>query len=206
MIDLELHKRLEVEATVEPWVDLFGGEPLQIGNRPALMAVADFRRFEDVSLVLAMRNDHAAMIAEIEHLRRQRDELHAANNRLLEERRTAELVPFLIEKAQWSLATFGPGARTKGICAHIRKELAEIEAEPLDLEEWIDVFLLATDGYWRAWVAKHGQAWERDRNSQSMMLDMALDFIRDIRAKQAKNTARTWPVAVSENLPTEHTR
>jgi hypothetical protein len=38
------------------------------------------------------------------------------------------------------------------------------------------------------------------------MQDMALDFIRDIRAKHAKNEARTWPAPVSEDLPIEHNR
>ena len=34
--------------------------------------------------------------------------------------------------------------------AHIRKELIEIEAEPTDVTEWIDVAILALDGAWRS--------------------------------------------------------
>jgi hypothetical protein len=49
------------------------------------------------------------------------------------------LVAYLDRQMAWSLTTFGGGTRTKGLTAHIRKELAEIEAAPHDLEEWIDV-------------------------------------------------------------------
>jgi hypothetical protein len=37
-----------------------------------------------------------------------------------------------------------------GVIDHIRKELIEVEAEPSDLKEWIDVVTLALDGAWRA--------------------------------------------------------
>lgn len=50
---------------------------------------------------------------------------------------------------EWSEKTFGPGMRTEGITAHIRKELLEIEEDPNSLEEWIDVMILAFDGAWR---------------------------------------------------------
>ncbi len=46
--------------------------------------------------------------------------------------------------------TFGPGQRTAGVIAHIRKELDEIEADPADTIEWVDVMLLSLDGTWRA--------------------------------------------------------
>lgn len=49
----------------------------------------------------------------------------------------------------WSKATFGPGRRTKGLLEHIRRELDEVAAAPDDLVEWVDVVLLAFDGYWR---------------------------------------------------------
>lgn len=51
---------------------------------------------------------------------------------------------------EWSERTFGPGARTKGVCEHIRKELLEIEADPKDIYEWVDVLVLAFDGATRA--------------------------------------------------------
>lgn len=50
---------------------------------------------------------------------------------------------------KWSRKTFGEGKRTKGVIAHIKKELAEIENAPLDLEEWVDVMILAIEGAWR---------------------------------------------------------
>ena len=74
----------------------------------------------------------------------------------------------------WSQKTFGPGTRLGGILAHIRKELKEIEGSPGDVEEWVDVIILAFDGAWRA-------GWEPQQ------------IIDAIRGKQAKNEARTWP-------------
>lgn len=50
---------------------------------------------------------------------------------------------------KFSEDTFGPGGRTEGVLDHIRKELQEIEADPSDLYEWIDVIILAIDGAWR---------------------------------------------------------
>lgn len=88
-------------------------------------------------------------------------------------------VPFdfhahLARQAAWSEKTFGPGPRTKGVCDHIRKELLEIEADPLDLREWIDVVILGLDGAWRC-----GGTPEQ--------------IIAGIVAKQTKNEGRTWP-------------
>jgi ribA/ribD-fused uncharacterized protein len=57
---------------------------------------------------------------------------------------------------------------------HIRKELREIEADPTDVSEWIDVVILAFDGAWR-----HGATPDQ--------------IIAALVAKQAKNEARTWP-------------
>ena len=61
-----------------------------------------------------------------------------------------DLVTHIYRQRAFSERTFGPGDRATGIVAHIRKELAEIEAAPGDLTEWIDVILLAIDGAWRA--------------------------------------------------------
>ena len=41
-----------------------------------------------------------------------------------------DLVAHLYRQRAFSERTFGPGARTKGVLNHIRKELAEIEADP----------------------------------------------------------------------------
>jgi hypothetical protein len=59
------------------------------------------------------------------------------------------LADFIREQKTWALATFGPGLRTRSICNHIRNELIEIEAHPLDLAEWDDVIMLGLEGAWR---------------------------------------------------------
>jgi hypothetical protein len=87
---------------------------------------------------------------------------------------TFDLIKHLERQRRFSATTFGPGARTKGVCDHIRKELVEIEKEPNDLEEWVDVILLALDGAWRA-----GHEPE--------------EIARAVAAKQTKNEARDWP-------------
>lgn len=61
-----------------------------------------------------------------------------------------EFLPFLQAQAAFSEATFGPGQRTQGVLAHLRKELDEIARDPLDRTEWMDVVLLALDGARRA--------------------------------------------------------
>ena len=95
----------------------------------------------------------------------------------------------LAHQRQWSRQTYGPGPRTLGVINHIRKELVEIEADPSDLAEWVDVLLLAFDGAWRA-------GWEPQQ------------IIDAIKTKQAANEARTWPNwrNFSEDHAIEHDR
>ena len=102
---------------------------------------------------------------------------------------TYDLVAHLQRQRAFSLVTFGPGPRTAGVIAHIRKELAEIEASPTDVSEWIDVALLALDGAWRAGHSPEAIA-------------------KALEAKQAKNEARTWPDwrDAGEGEPIEHNR
>lgn len=85
-----------------------------------------------------------------------------------------DLVAHLRRQKNFSERTFGPGARTGGVIDHIRKELAEIEAAPSDLKEWVDIILLALDGAWRA-----GHAPET--------------ICAAIAAKQEINENRKWP-------------
>jgi hypothetical protein len=80
----------------------------------------------------------------------------------------------LQRQRDWSCKTFGPGARTAGVIDHIRKELREIEADPADVSEWIDVAILALDGAWRAGSSPD-------------------DIIGALVAKQTKNETRVWP-------------
>ena len=85
-----------------------------------------------------------------------------------------DLVAHLRRQRAFSLRTFGPGPRTAGVLDNIRKELAEIEAAPDDVEEWVDVVMLALDGAWRAGFEP---------------AEIALA----IAAKQTRNQLRTWP-------------
>lgn len=76
----------------------------------------------------------------------------------------------------FSLRTFGPPSpeRQQGVLDHLRKELIEVEADPTDLSEWVDVIILGFDGAYRA--GHEPQA-----------------IIDAIVAKQTKNERRTWP-------------
>lgn len=85
-----------------------------------------------------------------------------------------DLIHHIYRQRAFSRATFGPGARTAGVCDHIRKELHEIEKDPYDLHEWVDVILLALDGAWRC-----GASPEAIANA--------------IASKQDQNEKRNWP-------------
>jgi hypothetical protein len=85
-----------------------------------------------------------------------------------------DIIAHLERQRAFSRRTFGPGQRTAGVLDHIRKELREIEAQPNDLEEWVDLILLAMDGAWRS---GHEPA----------------EIAAGIEAKQTKNEARNWP-------------
>lgn len=100
-----------------------------------------------------------------------------------------DLVAHIHRARAFSEKTFGPGSRSHGVVEHIRKELCEIEAKPDDLEEWIDVMILAIDGAWRA-------GYEPE------------EIVAALAAKQTKNEARKWPDwrTVPEGAPIEHDR
>lgn len=85
-----------------------------------------------------------------------------------------DLAAHLHRQREWSDRTFGPGPRAAGIVDHIRKELREIEADPGDLREWIDVAILALDGAWRSGA------------SPEQIIDALV-------TKQTKNEGRVWP-------------
>jgi hypothetical protein len=100
-----------------------------------------------------------------------------------------DIISHLHNQRAFSLRTFGPGARTKGVLDHIRKELVEIEENPDDVTEWADLILLSLDGAWRA-----GHEPE--------------EIAAAISAKQAKNEARNWPDwrTADPNKAIEHVR
>lgn len=99
------------------------------------------------------------------------------------------MIAHLHRQRNWSIRTFGPGARTAGVIDHIRKELKEIEESPKDLSEWIDVAILAFDGAWRAGYTPE-------------------QIAAELVAKQAKNEGRTWPDwrTMPEDQAIEHDR
>lgn len=100
-----------------------------------------------------------------------------------------DLIAHLRRQREFSERTFGPGARTNGVVDHIRKELVEIEAEPHDISELVDVILLALDGAWRSGADPDEIAFA-------------------IAAKQLKNEKRDWPDwrTADPNKAIEHVR
>lgn len=89
----------------------------------------------------------------------------------------------------WSDETFGPGKRLKGVLAHIRKELAEVEADPTDEFEWADLLILVLDG-----ASRQGIDGER--------------LLAAYHEKMRVNREREWPDwrDFSEDEPIEHVR
>lgn len=85
-----------------------------------------------------------------------------------------DLEAHLRRQFDFSLKTFGPTPRTAGVLDHIRKELAEIESDPDDLSEWVDVMILALDGALRRGFTP-------------------AEIVAGLEAKQAKNERRKWP-------------
>jgi Protein of unknown function (DUF550) len=85
-----------------------------------------------------------------------------------------DLETHLDRQFDFSQQTFGPGFIVTGIMDHIRKELTEIEKDPFDLSEWIDVIILALDGAMRAGYTSR-------------------EVINALVAKQTKNENRKWP-------------
>ena len=95
----------------------------------------------------------------------------------------------IAKQREWSERTFGPGKRTKGLIQHIKKELEEIENDPNDIYEWIDILILGFDGAWRA-------GWQPQQ-----IIDALVN-------KQAINYLREWPDwrTFSEDEAIEHVR
>ena len=85
-----------------------------------------------------------------------------------------DLIQYLRRQRVFSEKTFGPGTRAVGIVDHIRKELAEVESDPGDLKEWIDIVTLALDGAWRAGF-------------------MPEEIVAQLDATLVRNEARKWP-------------
>lgn len=96
----------------------------------------------------------------------------------------------IAEQRAWSDRTFGPGTRLKGVLAHIRKELVEVEESGgEDIMEWVDLMVLAVDG-----ATRSGHKPE--------------DLLDAYARKMAENYEREWPDwrGFSEDEPIEHVR
>jgi hypothetical protein len=95
----------------------------------------------------------------------------------------------LADQIEWSRRVFGPEDRTEGVLRHIEKELSEIRQKPDDIDEWIDVIILACDGALR-------------RGFTPLQIVSALD------KKMKRNMERTWPDwrSRSSNEPIEHVK
>jgi len=91
---------------------------------------------------------------------------------------------FLCKQVRWSNRTFGIGPRFKGNMEHIRRELAEIEADPTDATEYADVIILAADTAMRQGISPHA-------------------LCKALEEKQLINFKRKWNV-ISEDEPAEH--
>lgn len=100
-----------------------------------------------------------------------------------------DLIKHIYRQIDFSRKTFGDGDRTHGIIAHIQKELLEIEEQPENLMEWIDVIILAIDGVWRM-----GFTPEQIANA--------------LELKQTINEGREWPDwrEFTNGEPIEHIR
>jgi hypothetical protein len=124
--------------------------------------------------------------SEQEWLDRER-ELLAHNTKLREELREAqfEFNRFMEERREWALKQF-PTQSCESVCRHIEKELTEIRACNTDLVEWIDVVLLAMEGYCRSG-------------------GNASDIFSAMKAKHAVNLTRKWQKPNGDE-PIEHVR
>lgn len=102
---------------------------------------------------------------------------------------TDSLVNIVRQQKEWSEKTFGPGPRAEGLLRHIEKELSEVREDPTDVEEWVDIMLLAMDGAWRTGCTPAQVA-------EALLM------------KQAKNRGRSYPDwrQFSQDDPIEHER
>lgn len=96
-----------------------------------------------------------------------------------------DLKQHLIRQMAFSHATYGPGTRTKGVIAHIRKELKEVLKGQGDSAEWVDVVILGLDGLTRQLAYCGGE-----RRDPELVAQTAVNMII---GKQSRNEARDWP-------------
>lgn len=84
------------------------------------------------------------------------------------------LKKYLKEQFEFSEKTFGPPNGSSGVIDHIKQEIVEIEDDPQDIYEWIDIVILAFDGAYR----------------EGFTPEQIADALQ---AKFNKNKTRKWP-------------
>lgn len=94
-----------------------------------------------------------------------------------------DLAEHIRRQMAFSIATFGPGERREGVTDHIKKELTEIAECDFPPHEWVDVVILALDGYWRSVVAVDATPWHSVPDY----------MVRHLLMKQGENEQRHWP-------------
>lgn len=101
--------------------------------------------------------------------------------------RVKTFTDYVEEQKEWALETFGPGDDISGLLEHIKKEVKEIEQAPQDVEEWIDIIILAIEGAWRS-------------GAKPWFIEQTLEH------KLEKNRARKWPDldSIKAGEPIEH--
>lgn len=97
-----------------------------------------------------------------------------------------DLKQHLLRQMAFSTATFGPGRRTLGVVDHITKELREVLESNGSPSEWVDVVILALDGFSRSLLYQDGQV----PPSRDVVADMVCAILEN---KQSKNENRVWP-------------
>lgn len=100
-----------------------------------------------------------------------------------------DLTTILARQRAFSLATFGPDYRPQQAIDHIVRELTEIEADPRDIKEWIDVAIIGLDGAMRC-------GYTPEQVAQALIDKIAI------------NETRTWPDwrSADPNLAIEHVK
>jgi hypothetical protein len=96
---------------------------------------------------------------------------------------------YCAEHKNWSQATFGPPTvfDVEKLVTHIGLELEEVRNHPSDVEEWVDIIILAIDGAWRT-----GHSPEAIQHA--------------LIKKQEKNKYRQWNVNPDSSEPNLHVR
>jgi hypothetical protein len=102
-------------------------------------------------------------------------------------RRGKTFADYVHEQNAWSFKTFGPGGNVDGLVKHIEKELDEVRQAPEDLEEWIDIIILAMEGA--------GRSGYSPQDVETMLAH-----------KLKKNRKRQWPDKkdIKPGQPIEH--